>query len=436
MGAENFNRQFILLDFADLDNPDFLSFTRSPEFSTYLVMRRHVWRSRDPHYMGLHALYADGTLACSLEREQIAELLKLSLVSISNDIQALARRAVIESRRTGRQNIFVLGRWVEDEGAYYEHFHLDRLYVRSKENLISGLRDARDKETLTSDDNQTHPSEVKKSLAINRERNREENTEENRERNRSNIRSTSLQKKKSGTRGRGPAQTTETLTQSLPSDGVLQHGGERASEAAALAAARLDLTDFIEDLRRELNDQASTGATLARAVNLYRRSGLSAEEFRALLYDARRLTQKHTGSIRTQHVDNGRGNIPAKPKMAYFFGVLQHALGLDGADTTPTVEEQSFVAAVAVPVPTASAETAPAPPSGAGRDFGEAVANAAMARNINWRLARQLAKEDPHLLADWLDHGGAWALARDPGAELAKLVRAGEHPPRTRISGD
>ena len=59
-----------------------------------------------------------------------------------------------------------------------------------------------------------------------------------------------------------------------------------------------------------------------------------------------------------------------------------------------------------------------------------------MGRNVNWRLARQLAREDPHLLADWLDHGGAWALARDPGAELAKLVRAGERPPGGRISGD
>ena len=149
MGVENFNRQFILLDFADLDNPDFLSFTRSPEFSTYLVMRRHVWRSRDPHYMGLHTLYATGFLACSLERDQIAELLHLSLVSISNDIQALVRRQVIESRRTGRQNIFVLGRWVEDAGAYYEHFYLDRLYVRSKENLISELHEGRGKENFT-----------------------------------------------------------------------------------------------------------------------------------------------------------------------------------------------------------------------------------------------------------------------------------------------
>src|SRR4051812_19595884 len=183
MGSENFNRQFILLDFTDLDNPDFLSFTRSPEFSTYLIMRRHIWRSREPHYMGLHEYFTQGYLACSLDREKIAEWLRLSLVSVSNDITALARRKVIESLRTGRQNIFVLGRWVEDQGAYFEHFYLDRLYVRSKENLISGLLDDRNKENFTSDDNPSRSSDVKESLRNNREENREPNREENRERN-------------------------------------------------------------------------------------------------------------------------------------------------------------------------------------------------------------------------------------------------------------
>ncbi len=436
MGAENFNRQFILLDFADLDNPEFLSFTRSPEFSTYLVMRRHVWRSRDPHYMGLHALYADGYLACSLEREQIGDLLNLSLVSISNDIQALVRRTVIESRRTGRQNIFVLGRWVEAEGAYYEHFHLDRLYVRSKENLISELQVGRNKENFTSDDNRGRTSDVKRSLANNRERNREENTEENRESDRSNIRSARPSRKKGETRGRGRAEASAPPIEPSTPQGTQQPGEVRASEAAELAAVRLGLAGFIEDLRRELNDQAPAGATLARAVNLYRRSGLSLEEFHALLYDARRLTQQHTGSIRAQRVDRGTGGLAVKPKMAYFFGVLQNALGLDGADASGGADPEPPAPAVELPSSEAPADSAPAPKAGAERDFVEAVANAAMSRNISWRLARQLARENAHLLADWLDHGGTWTLARDPGKALAELIRAGERPPQTRISGD
>ncbi len=431
MGSENFNRQFILLDFADLDNPDFLSFTRSPEFSTYLVMRRHVWRSREPHYMGLHVLYADGALACSLEREQIAELLKLSLVSISNDIQALVRRAVIESRRTGRQNIFVLGRWVEDEGAYHEHFHLDRLYVRSKENFISALRDTRSKESLTSDDNLTRSSDVKLSLA----NNREGNTEENRE-DLSNIRLASPSKRKGDTRGRKPTSKAESTPDAPVTQDAQQQRRGQANEAAELAAVRLELAGFIEDLRRELNDRAPAGATLTRAVNLYRRAGLPPEEFRTLMYDARRLTQQHTGSIRAERVDKGAGGLPVKPKMAYFFGVLQNALGLAGADAPGAVEDVSPVPAPEAAADAAASGAAAVSRVGTERDFAAAVANAATSRNVNWRLARQLARENPHLLADWLDHGGTWALARDPGAALAALVRAGERPPQTRISGD
>jgi hypothetical protein len=431
MGTENFNRQFILLDFADLDNPDFLAFTRSPEFSTYLVMRRHVWRSREPHYMGLHTLYADGALACSLEREQIAALLGLSLVSISNDIQALARRAVIESRRTGRQNIFVLGRWARDAGAYYEHFHLDRLYVRSKENLISGSGAVRDKENLTSAVNPMQPSDVKESFAINRE----ENTQENREKDRSNIRSTTTPQEKGKTRAQHPPSSSPIPTGTPSPRGAQPHGG-RASEAAAPAAARRELAGFIEDMRRELNDRAPAGATLTRAVNLYRRSGLSPEAFRDLLYDARRRTQQHTGAIRARPIERGAGALPVKPKMAYFFGVLENALGLGAADGPGAVGADAPGPSMEAPGPRAPAEGLPSPVVDLGRGVVDALADAAMRRNVNWRLARQLAREDPHLLAAWLDHGGTWALARDPGAELAKLVRSGEHPPRMRSTED
>ncbi|MDP9372709.1 MAG: helix-turn-helix domain-containing protein [Chloroflexota bacterium] len=437
MGAENFNRQFILLDFADLDNPDFLSFTRSPEFSTYLVMRRHVWRSRDPHYMGLHTLYAGGFLACSLEREQIAELLGLSLVTISNDIQALAARKVIESRRTGRQNIFMLGRWVEDEGAYFEHFYLDRLYVRSKENLISELHDSRSKRSFTSDNNPSSPSEVKRTLLINRESNRERNTEENREGNHSNVRLAPPPKKQGRTRERKVTPIAETTTNESLAESLQQQGGGRARDAAELAAERLDLAGFIEDFRRELNDQAPAGASLTRAVNLYRRSGLTPEAFRTLMYDARRLTQQHSASIRTQPPAKGAtSRLSGKPKMAYFFSVLENSLGLrephapGAADGAPAVPEPRPAAAEGE-----TGDTGP-PGSSLDRSFVEDLANTLMSRRVNWRLARDLARENPHLVADWLEHGGIWTLAHDPGEALAELIRAGKRPPRTRASGD
>jgi hypothetical protein len=283
MGSENFNRQFILLDFTDLDNPDFLSFTRSPEFSTYLIMRRHIWRSREPHYMGLHEYFAKGYLACSLDREKIAEWLNLSLVSVSNDITALTRRTVIESQRTGRQNIFVLGKWVEDEGAYFEHFHLDRLYVRSKENLISGLLDGRNKENFTSDENPSRPSDVKKVLRSNREENREENREK---------------------------------------------GFENSSSRKPSNHDVNVITDYVSDLARELNDEASLPSSVSRAMNLYRRAGVDLDGFTDALLGARAATKQHSASIRKQSDANGALIGPTKNRMAYFFAVLEDVLGL------------------------------------------------------------------------------------------------------------
>jgi hypothetical protein len=159
--------------------------------------------------MGLHDYYAKGYLACSLERERIAEQINLSLVSVSNDIAALQRRRVIESLRTGRQNIFVLGRWVEEEGSYFEHFYLDRLYTRSKESLIS-------------DDKPQQASEVKRSLSNNRERNREQNR-------------------------------------------------ERPIEVSMIREARNQernvIVDYVEDLAREFNDEASLTASTSRMGN-------------------------------------------------------------------------------------------------------------------------------------------------------------------------
>lgn len=38
MGTTRFNRQFILIDFEDLDNPAFMEFVRSPEYSTYHLL--------------------------------------------------------------------------------------------------------------------------------------------------------------------------------------------------------------------------------------------------------------------------------------------------------------------------------------------------------------------------------------------------------------
>ena len=154
MGSENFNRQFILLRFRRSGQS---GFPRVHAVAGVLDVSPHApphlaYRANRTTWVSTSTSRRDTSPAHWIARRWPSGC-ALSLVSVSNDITSLARRKVIESLRTGRQNIFVLGRWVEDEGAYFEHFYLDRLYVRSKENLISGLLEGRNKENFTSDDN-------------------------------------------------------------------------------------------------------------------------------------------------------------------------------------------------------------------------------------------------------------------------------------------
>jgi len=172
-------------------------------------------------------------------------------------------------------------------GAYFEHFHLDRLYVRSKENLISGLLDGRYKENFTSEEKKTRTSDVKKVLRNNREGNREKPFEN------SKIRKT-------------PNHDVNVIT------------------------------DYVSDLARELNDEASLPSSVSRALNLYRRADADLNGFVDALLGARAATKQHSASIRKQRDVDGTAFGPSKNRMAYFFAVLEDVLGL--ADQKVAVE--------------------------------------------------------------------------------------------------
>ena len=125
----NFNQQFMILDFALLENRDFLAFVGSSEFATYLVLRRNVWRSATIHYMGLHDFYAhDRKLVCSITREKIAACTGVAPDNISRHLSGLEQKGIIRRIATGRQNIYVLGEWVDvhGDGSYkVEWFYLE-----------------------------------------------------------------------------------------------------------------------------------------------------------------------------------------------------------------------------------------------------------------------------------------------------------------------
>lgn len=167
----NFNRQFILIDFRLLEDGKFLKFIGSSEFATYLVLRRNIWRSAEPHFMGLHDLYLrDQLLTCSLEREKISKITNVDPDNISRHLTSLVRKGVMRRIRTGRQNIYVLGEWVDvhGNGSYrLEWFYLEGKYGISKTDLTESVR---------SDLSGTSDQTRLKASDNNIEANREENT--------------------------------------------------------------------------------------------------------------------------------------------------------------------------------------------------------------------------------------------------------------------
>ena len=133
----NFNRQFLMLDFALLDDPRFIAFMNTAEFGTYLILRRHIWRGGElkPHFMGLHTLYEkERLLASALSREKLAAKLGLKdLTRVSKQLTKLEEVGVVRRIRTGRESIYVLGQWVdyseEQNGAKrLEWFYLDQKF--------------------------------------------------------------------------------------------------------------------------------------------------------------------------------------------------------------------------------------------------------------------------------------------------------------------
>jgi biotin operon repressor len=79
------------------------------------------------------------------------------------------------------------------------------------------------------------------------------------------------------------------------------------------------ISTVMRDFARELGDTAPLSSTVSRAVNLYRQSGWELDPFLDGLYEARRITQERTGSIKTESPQK----LGPKPKVPYFFSVLE-----------------------------------------------------------------------------------------------------------------
>jgi hypothetical protein len=143
-----------------------------------------------------------------------------------------------------------------------------------------------------------------------------------------------------GSQGRGepagqlaldPPTITETTNRDDFRDDYSNHSNSSPIVMSKSDAERLAW--YAQDLARELHDRAPAKSSATRLCHLYARSGLTLDDFLDLLQAARVRTKRYTASIKAEPVSTN-GGPPVKPKMAYFFGVLEQLVGQ--ADGVPT----------------------------------------------------------------------------------------------------
>ena len=167
---KTFYSQFVPIDFKLLENKKFMDFLGTSAFKTYIVLRRNVWRSNEEHYMGLHKYYDKGLLTCSLDREKISEITAVAVNNISHHLTDLEEKSIVQRIRTGKQNVYVLGEWVDVLGSEYrevEWYFMEGVFGISKEDLMLNVRSR-----VTKSLGQTYRS----ALDNNNQDNKEENT--------------------------------------------------------------------------------------------------------------------------------------------------------------------------------------------------------------------------------------------------------------------
>ena len=135
---ENFNRQFLQIDFSSLENPEFFRFLQKSEFGAYLILRRYIWRSATAHQLGLNEFYWDRKLlVASVENDLIARKMGINdITRVSKYHKSLEEFGVIKRLRTGRANIFILGEWIDisenkDRSKRLEWFYFDQKFGAS-----------------------------------------------------------------------------------------------------------------------------------------------------------------------------------------------------------------------------------------------------------------------------------------------------------------
>lgn len=108
--------QFIPIHFSAIDtSPRWCEFMASPEFATWAILCRYIWRADEGSGLGLHNLYRAGLLSCAVTIDKIVAHFadQRGRSTVIGDLKRLEERAVIERHQSTKPTIYILGRWEE-----------------------------------------------------------------------------------------------------------------------------------------------------------------------------------------------------------------------------------------------------------------------------------------------------------------------------------
>lgn len=106
--------QFIPIHFSAIDtSPEWNDFVSSPEFATWTVLVRYIWRAPEGSGLGLHNIYNEGYLCAAVTIDKIVSHFgpHRKRSTVIDDLKRLENRRVIERWKSTKPTIYILGRW-------------------------------------------------------------------------------------------------------------------------------------------------------------------------------------------------------------------------------------------------------------------------------------------------------------------------------------
>ncbi len=126
--------QFLPIHFSAIDtSPLWCDFMASPEFATWAVLCRYIWRAETGSALGLHNIYREGYLACGITIDKVVSHFggMRGRSTVIGDLKRLEERQVIERYQQTKPTIYILGRWESQRDERMRTIYVEWLYAET-----------------------------------------------------------------------------------------------------------------------------------------------------------------------------------------------------------------------------------------------------------------------------------------------------------------